>query len=67
MTKQEAVHLVAGFVAGNLRAGSVEEATGIHWAEFDKMSDADRERLTDAMDEVACRLDKMGTAPKDDR
>jgi hypothetical protein len=66
VTKQEAVYLVASHVAGNLRAGTTEEATGIHWVDLDKMSDADRERLAVAMDEVARRLDKMGTEPRED-
>jgi hypothetical protein len=66
MTKQEAVRHVASYVAGNMRAGSTEESTGIHWVDLDKMGEADLQRLGDAIEEVARRLDKMGTAPKED-
>jgi len=66
MRKQEAVHLVALHVAGNLLAGSLEEAAGVTEPDQDRMSPADRERLSDAVDEVARRLYRMGTPPKDE-
>jgi hypothetical protein len=66
MTKQEAVHLIAAHVAGNLLAGSLEEATGLGGPDQDRMSAADLERLGEAMEEVARRLYKMGTAPQDE-
>jgi len=66
VNKQEAVRLVASHVAGNLLAGSLEEAAGITEPEQERMSAADLERLADAIDVIADRLGRMGTAPKDD-
>jgi hypothetical protein len=66
VNKQEAVHRVAAHTAGLLRAGTTEEATGIHWTDLDEMSETAMQRLDDAVEEVARRLDKMGTAPKED-
>jgi hypothetical protein len=54
------VNLVASHVAGNLLAGTLEEATGIHWVDLDRLSAADTKRLADAVDVVAGRLQRMG-------
>jgi hypothetical protein len=64
VTKQEAVRLVASHVAGNLLAGSLEEATGLTEPDQERMSAADLERLADAIDAVGARLYRMGTEPK---
>lgn len=60
------MNLVAAHVAGNLLAGTLEEATGFTEPDQERLSPADLERLADAMDEVARRLYRMGTAPKGD-
>jgi hypothetical protein len=65
MNKQDALHLIAAHVAGNMLAGGIEEATGINGPDLDKLSAADQERLGEAMEEVARRLYKMGTTPGD--
>jgi hypothetical protein len=66
VNKLEAVHLVAARVAGNMLAGSIEESTGFTETDQDRMSAADRERLGDAIEVVADRLYRMGTAPRED-
>ena len=57
MTKQEAVARVAAHAAGWLQSGDFEEATGVN---PDSVSNADVERLGEAVAEVVSRLHRMG-------
>lgn len=62
MTKEEALHQVAGWVAGNIAASGTEEVTGVN---PDSLSSADLARIEWAMNEVCRRLWAMGRQPKD--
>lgn len=57
MTKDEAVAHVAGHAASFLQGGDFAEATGL---ELDTLSDADVERLGEAVGIVVNRLYGMG-------
>jgi hypothetical protein len=59
VTKGEAVAKVADRLAGELLSGSFEEMTGFC---EDDVSQADYDRLVEAVDEVANRLYRMGRA-----
>lgn len=58
MTKNDAVRLVAGKLAGQLQGGTFAEATG--YEEDAELSAADTDRLTWAIDHVTRRLYRMG-------
>lgn len=66
MTKGEALAKVAGYVAGNVAAGDLEDVTGLSQPEQDELSDADLDRLEWAKDQVVRRLFRMGSQREQD-